>query len=86
VCLEIARYLVRHPQAADTVRGVAQWWVRRAMPTTEAALRRLADCGVVSAYTMAGTATIYAYTKDPALREVVAECIGAIQPPGADEA
>ena len=48
----IQRYLVAHPQAADTVEGVTRWWIPRerleeSLARTEAALERLVARGVV---------------------------------------
>jgi hypothetical protein len=81
VCFEIARYLVGHSEAADTARGVAEWWIRRDMAATEAALLRLVACGVVRSSTVQGTTSVYAYTRDLALRQVVAECVRASERP-----
>jgi hypothetical protein len=48
----IQRYLASHPLAADTVEGVARWWIPRqrleeTLARTEAALERLVVRGVV---------------------------------------
>lgn len=47
---EIASYLRNHPDAADTVEGVAQWWLARqryesALPRVEQALEHLVATG-----------------------------------------
>jgi hypothetical protein len=38
VCHDIARYLVQHTEAADTARGIADWWINRDVSATERAL------------------------------------------------
>ena len=48
----IQRYLAEHPHAADTVEGIAEWWlmrhqVRVTVATVERALRRLAEKGAL---------------------------------------
>ncbi len=53
VAQEIERYLEAHPEAADSLLGIATWWVSRQRMRTEiavvrAALERLADAGVVT--------------------------------------
>ena len=49
VVLTLLDYLARHPQAADTLPGVARWWVgddgRYSMEQVQAALDRLVDGG-----------------------------------------
>jgi hypothetical protein len=79
LCLEIARYLARHPDAADTVRGVAAWWVRHDVPATEVALLRLVSYGVVRCYPLEG-ATVYAYARDAGLRQAVNQCLRGLAP------
>ena len=53
---EILDYLARHPQAQDTVEGIAEWWIleQRAQASAvqvKAALERLVARGLVSAQT-----------------------------------
>ncbi|TPW17771.1 MAG: hypothetical protein FD130_530 [Halothiobacillaceae bacterium] len=54
VAQEIERYLEAHPEAADSLEGIAMWWVshqriRAEIAVVQAALERLADSGVVTA-------------------------------------
>src|SRR6266849_4683273 len=49
---EILRYLLEHPEAQDTIDGIADWWlterrVRQGIAEVEIALRHLVDRGLV---------------------------------------
>lgn len=51
---EIEEYLVSHPQAADSLEGIATWWlskhlIRYELNVVFAALRRLIQADIVSA-------------------------------------
>lgn len=51
---EVLAYIVRHPQAQDTVEGIAEWWlleqqIRRAVSEVEAALSQLVAEGFLVA-------------------------------------
>lgn len=63
------RYLVRHSEAADTVRGIAEWWIHRDLPKTAEALTRLEQHGVVKSCLVQDAIAVYGYTKNPLLRE-----------------
>ena len=45
VCLEIVRYLLGNGEAADTARGIAEWWINRDVSRTAEALSRLQELG-----------------------------------------
>jgi hypothetical protein len=52
---EIARYLAAHAHAADSLEGIAKWWLTRqrieeALGTIELALQRLAAVGIVGSF------------------------------------
>jgi len=74
VCREIVQYLMRHNEAADTARGIAEWWINRDEPSTRQALLRLQECGVVESYIVQGDTFVYAYTKRAVLRQSLARC------------
>ena len=74
VCGEIVTYLSRHTQAMDTAPGIAEWWIHREVPPTEEALLKLLQHGVVRSFVV-GSARVYAYTKNPHLRQTLAECL-----------
>ncbi len=49
---EILRYLLEHPEAQDTIDGIADWWlterrVRQGIAEVDAAVRQLVDRGLV---------------------------------------
>ena len=53
VAREIEQYLESHPQAADSLEGIATWWVskqriRSELEVVRAALEQLARLGVIS--------------------------------------
>jgi hypothetical protein len=72
VCREIVQYLMRHNEAADTARGIAEWWINRDVPSTRQALLRLQECGVVQSYIVQGETFVYAYTKRAVVRQTLA--------------
>jgi predicted transcriptional regulator len=52
---DILDYLMRHPDAKDTVEGITQWWlleqrIQRTLPEVEAALAELVERGLVNRY------------------------------------
>lgn len=53
VAKEIERYLESHPQASDSLEGIATWWIskqriRNELEVVRAALEQLTQAGVVS--------------------------------------
>ena len=72
VCLEIALYLARNSEAADTARGIAEWWIGRNLASTQDALLKLEEFGVVQAFAVQDSTFVYAYTKNPILRQSIA--------------
>ena len=71
VCEDIAIYLHHHRSAVDTARGVAEWWIDRDPRSTENALAKLLEHGVVTSYAH-GSVRIYGYTKEREIRRVIA--------------
>ena len=72
VCREIVQYLMRHNEAVDTARGIAEWWINRNVPSTRLALLKLQECGVVQSYIVQGETFVYAYTKRAVVRQSLA--------------
>jgi hypothetical protein len=70
-------YLHAHPHAADSARGIAEWWIHRDPRVTEEALGKLAAHGLVQPYAN-GCGRIYAYTKDRVLRRVVSAYVKSL--------
>ena len=68
VCVEIVAYLSRHGRAVDTVRRIAEWWINGELRSNQDALLKLLSYGVVRSYVQ-GTTRMYAYTKNPLLRQ-----------------
>ena len=61
----ILRYLRAHPQAADTVAGIAEWWLPRHLPAeaverVQAALDELVARGWVEKIVLVGGTVLYA--------------------------
>ena len=72
VCLEIVHYLARNSEAADTARGIAEWWINRNLASTQEALLKLQEVGVVQSFAVQDSTFVYAYTKNPILRQSIA--------------
>ena len=83
VCLEIVHYLARNSEAADTARGIAEWWIKRNLASTQDALLKLQEFGVVQSYAVQDSTFVYAYTKNPILRQSIARQLRGILPPRA---
>ena len=76
VCRDIVRYLMHNNDAADTARGIAQWWIRRDVAATQEALMKLQDCGVVQTHIVQDRTFVYAYTKRSVVRQSLARYLG----------
>jgi hypothetical protein len=86
VCREIVQYLMRHNEAVDTARGIAEWWIDRDVPSTRLALLKLQECGVVRSYIVQGETFVYAYTKRAVIRQSLARYLQeTVAPPAAKE-
>lgn len=64
VAKAIETYLKAHPNAADSVEGIANWWLQRqryrtAVTQVEQALRQLEERGVVRRSTNASGRVVY---------------------------
>ena len=67
--VEILRYLVRHPEAKDTLKGIEKWWLsgsesRSGKLSTEEALKILVDQGWLTARCSPQAETIYFLNED----------------------
>jgi hypothetical protein len=81
VCLEIVHYLARNCEAADTARGIADWWINRDLKSTQDALLKLQEFGVVQSFAVQDSTVVYAYTKNPILRQSIARQLRGIPAP-----
>jgi hypothetical protein len=65
----IMRYLDSHPDAADTVEGIAEWWLPRALcadvPLVEQALARLLGQGLVRRQSNIDRHVLYSAARKP---------------------
>jgi len=61
VVQQIEAYLVKHPQANDSVEGAEQWWLdgREARPTVERALELLVQRGVLQRSVNTDSTVVY---------------------------
>ena len=86
MCREIVQYLMRHNEAIDTARGIAEWWINRDVLSTRQALLKLQACGVVQSYIVQGDTFVYAYTRRAVIRQSLARYLQAtVLPPAAKE-
>ena len=85
VCREIVRYLVAHSEAADTIRGIAEWWIKRDIARTAQALTKLQQHGIVHSYLVQDATSVYAFTKNPFLRATLRQYIDLMASPTAAE-
>jgi hypothetical protein len=68
IAQQVARYLHAHPDASDTVEGIAKWWLSRqrfddASELVRHALEMLIADGVVEKRTMANGVTLFRRAK-----------------------
>jgi hypothetical protein len=80
----ILRYLTNRPEAADSVAGIAEWWLMRdtietALSEVRGALGELMDAGLVSETGGIGRAT--SYRIDPGALDRAREIVDAAEPP-----
>jgi hypothetical protein len=66
---EVLAYVVRHPEAQDTVEGIAEWWlleqrIRHAVSDVEAALSELVGNGFLVARQCTDGRTYYRLNPD----------------------
>ena len=64
---EIVLFLLDNETAMDTVRGIANWWVRRDELAVQAALDRLIACGVITPHTFT-SGILYGLTRNQEIR------------------
>ncbi len=83
VAAEVVRYLDRYSDAADTARGIAEWWIRRDVVTTAQALAKLLEVGVIDSYPVQDAISVYSYTKNQLLRQSLSQCLKTLVGPHA---
>lgn len=70
ICRKIAVFLLRNSEAADTVRGIAEWWIQEDVQVTQMALDRLLEAGVVRVHSTGGM-TFYSLSEDRVVRRTL---------------
>ena len=75
---------MQNNDAADTARGIAQWWIRRDVAATQEALMKLQEWGVVQTHVVQDHTFVYAYTKRAVLRQSLVRYLGAPAPVSAN--
>ena len=81
VCRDIVQYLTRNSEAADTARGIAEWWIGRDLASTQEALLKLQEYGVVQSYPVQDNTFVYVYAKNPILRQSLARYLQGLMAP-----
>ena len=62
-------YLLRNSEAADTVGGIAEWWIKRDVARTARALTKLREQGIVRCHLVQEATSVYTLTKNRPIRE-----------------
>lgn len=73
--MDIVCYFVRHGDAADTARGIADWWIKRDVAQTAEALARLREHGIVRSHLVQDATSVYTFTKNTLLRETLRQYV-----------
>ena len=81
VCRDIVHYLVRHSEAADTVSGIAEWWIKQGVARTSEALTKLRAHGVVRSHIIQEATSVYTLTKSRLIREALRQYVGRLPAP-----
>ena len=72
------RYLIQHTEAADTARGIAEWWIGRDVGQTADALQRLQAHGIVRSHFVQEAASVYGLTRNSVLRTALTQYVQAL--------
>lgn len=79
LCRKIALFLLRNSGAADTARGIAEWWIQEDLQATQMALDRLLEAGIVRVRSKGGM-TFYSLsgnrTSRRCLRKMLRQSVG----------
>jgi len=67
LCRQLVMFLKKSPSAMDTAKGIATWWLLCDETAAQAALDRLAACGLLANHTLA-SGTIYGLSPSPEIR------------------
>ena len=79
VAAELLAYLSRHPNAADTLEGIMNWWLPRQRyeterPRIESTLDQLVAQGLVVRHRLPDGVTVYARSNSASRRDGTQDC------------
>ena len=82
VSLEVLRYLLRHPNAQDTLEGISEWWILeeriiQKYAEVQQALKKLVEQGFVLEKQMPQGRVIYCLNKKK--KNLIKEFIGSAE-------
>ena len=66
---------MRHSEAADTVSGIAEWWIKRDVARTSEAITKLRAHGVVRSHVVQEATSVYTLTKSRVIREALRQYV-----------
>lgn len=72
LCGQIVKFFLGHPDAVDTLEGIADWWVQEDRRSIRDALDRLVALGLVVRRVRGGR-ELFSYAADSSLRALVEE-------------
>ena len=75
ICRDIVQYLVQNEDAADTVSGIAEWWIQRDVDGTARALTELSKHGIVKSHLVQDALYVYTLTASRRLRDALRQCL-----------
>ena len=74
---DILLFLLNKPNAMDSAKGIASWWVHGDEIAVQSSLNRLSACGAIVAHTLSSRTTLYGLTPDVELRQQLKSILGA---------
>jgi len=75
---DILLFLLKKPNAMDSAKGIASWWVHGDEVAVQSSLNRLTACGAIVAHTLSSRTTLYGLTPDVDLRQQLKSILGGL--------
>jgi len=75
---DILLFLLNKPNAMDSAKGIASWWVHGDEVAVQSSLNRLTACGAIVAHTLSSRTTLYGLTPDVDLRQQLKSILGGL--------